>query len=182
MRVLAERLVGVGLLVLLTPARTAAHDGPPFPIVADRVAGSYRVSIWTDPDATDDGLAGGQFWVILDVSAEGAQVPAGTRVTIAVSPLDRPGPTVAAEASPTREDPARQFGSVVLNHEGRFQVQVAVDGPLGPATVAAEVDATYDSRPPRIMLVVYTIPFLVVGFLWLKLLLRRRRGGVVRTR
>src|SRR4029453_4395549 len=27
-----------------------AHDGPPFPILSDRVAGPYLVSIWTDPD------------------------------------------------------------------------------------------------------------------------------------
>jgi len=59
-----DRLVALALLIpLLTPSRAAAHSGPPFPIVADRVAGTYRVSIWTDPDATDDGSAGGQFWV-----------------------------------------------------------------------------------------------------------------------
>lgn len=180
-----ERLVSLALLVLvaaLTPVSAGAHDGPPFPIVSDRVAGNYRVSVWTDPDATDDGSAGGQFWVILEATAQDARVPAGTRVSIAVAPADRAGSAVTGQASPTREDPARQFGAVVMGHEGPFRVHVAIDGPLGPATIEAAVDATYDLRPPPIMLVVYTIPFLIVGFLWLKLLLRRRRGGVVRTR
>jgi hypothetical protein len=176
------RVVGLALLVLLTPVPADAHDGPPFPIVADRVAGNYRVSVWTDPDATDDGSAGGQFWVILEATADGAPVPAGTRVTVAVSPLDRAGPAMTAPASPTQEDPARQFGAVVLDHEGRFRVHVTLDGPLGPAAIESEVEATYDLRPPPIMLAVYALPFLMVGFLWLKLLLRRRRGGVVRTR
>src|SRR4051812_31418996 len=31
-----------------------AHSGPPFPIVTDQQAGAYRVTVWTDPDATDD--------------------------------------------------------------------------------------------------------------------------------
>jgi len=42
-----------------------AHDGPPFPIVSEHTAGAYAVSVWTDPDTTDDGTAGGQFWVVL---------------------------------------------------------------------------------------------------------------------
>ena len=31
-------------------------------LVADRVVGAYQISIWTDPDATDDGSAAGKFW------------------------------------------------------------------------------------------------------------------------
>ena len=43
------------LLVLAAGAAVHAHDGPPYPIVSDRVSGPYVVSIWTDPDSTDDG-------------------------------------------------------------------------------------------------------------------------------
>ena len=42
----------------------AAHSGPPYPIVTERAVGRYVVSIWTEPDATDDRSAGGQFWVV----------------------------------------------------------------------------------------------------------------------
>jgi hypothetical protein len=178
-----DEVIGVTLCaVLLTTATATAHDGPPFPIVADRIAGSYRVSIWTDPDATDDGSARGQFWVTLDPARARAPVPADTRVTISVAPLDRAGPSQTTQAAPTRQEASRQFGAVAMDHEGRFRVHVTVDGPWGPAAVDAEVDATYDLRPPPVMLAVYAIPFLVVGFLWLKLLLRRRQRAVVRTR
>jgi hypothetical protein len=46
---------------------------------------------------------------------------------------------------------------------------------MGDAAVAAEVEATYDLRPPPALLGVYLMPFLLVGGLWLKLLLHRRR-------
>ena len=50
-----------------------------------------------------------------------------------------------------------------------------VDGPLGNAMVASEVEATYDLRPPPVMLVLYLAPFLLIGLLWTKLLLQRRK-------
>jgi hypothetical protein len=61
-----------------------------------------------------------------------------------------------------------------MDHEGRFHVRVTIDGPLGRAEVEADVDATYDLRPPPAMIAVYLLPFVAVGFLWVKLLLRRR--------
>jgi hypothetical protein len=67
-----------------------------------------------------------------------------------------------------------------MDHEGPFGVRVAIDGPLGPAEVNASTEATYDLRPRPILMVVFVMPFLVVGVLWGKLLIRRRmhaRGG-----
>ena len=64
-----------------------------------------------------------------------------------------------------------------MDHEGRFHVRVTIVGPLGPAEVEADVDATYDLRPPPAMIAVYLIPFAAIGFLWLKLMLKRRRSG-----
>jgi hypothetical protein len=84
------------------------------------------------------------------------------------------GPEIVATATPVRGDVTNQFAALVMDHEGRFAVRVSVDGPLGPATVNAAVDATYDLRPPRYMLIVYLLPFVAVGVLWGRLLLRRR--------
>ena len=160
-----------------------AHSGPPFPILSDQVAGAYRISIWTDPDATDDGSAAGQFWVVLQPAGperDGRAVPAGTRVDVAIRPLDRQGREQAGRAEPVHADLARQFVALVMDHEGPFGVRVTVDGPLGRADAEASADATYDLRPRPIFLVVYALPFLLVGFVWGKLLIRRRmqrRGG-----
>jgi hypothetical protein len=151
-----------------------AHSGPPFPIVSNRLAGPYDISVWTDPDATSDGSAAGQFWVMLRPATGSGSLPAGTHATVSITALDRLAPVAARQAQPVDNEISRQFAALVMDHEGRFGVRVTVDGPLGRAAVDASVDATYDLRPSRAMMVVYLTPFVVVGFLWVKLLVRRR--------
>ncbi len=151
--------------------------GPPFPIVSSQVAGRYEVAIWTDPDATDDATAGGQFWVVLTPHGGGAEIPAGTRVTVAIRGTDRPGPELTATAAPVDGLIGRQFAALRMDHEGRFAVRVAIDGPLGAAEVTSAVDATYDARPAPVLFLVYLLPFVVLGLLWVKVLRRRRALG-----
>jgi hypothetical protein len=162
------------LVAGLVPPGVGAHSGPPFPIVTGHRDDAYVISIWTDPDATDDGSAGGQFWVVLHAADAAKQIPSDTRVTLIIQSLDRPGPTQTAVAGPVNNDHSRRFASLLMDHEGRFAVRVTVDGPLGPATVASTVEATYDLRPSPLLLVVYLLPFLLTGALWTALLLRRR--------
>jgi len=152
-----------------------AHSGPPFPILTDRIAGPYRISIWTDPDTTDDGKPAGQFWVVLDAADGRSAIPAATQATVAIRPLDREGPTREGRAEPVNQSTTRQFAALLMDHEGPFGVRVAVDGPLGRASVESQVDATYDLRPARGLLALYLLPFVLVGGLWVKALLRRRR-------
>jgi len=167
-------VLGAVLSLFIDGGPAVAHSGPPFPIVQSRVTGPYEVSVWTDPDSTDDGTAGGQFWVTVRPSS-GAPLPAETRVTVAIRPLDRPGPLDTERADPLPNDASQHFAALVMNHEGRFHVQVALDGPLGPAQVVGEVDATYDLRPSPAALAVYLIPFVLLGLLWMKVLLKRRQ-------
>ena len=163
--------------VAACPRTADAHDGPPFPIVSDQRAGAYVVSIWTDPDATDDGSAGGQFWVQLQLADPQAAVPATTRATVGVRPVVRTAPMVSARAEPVRDDVTNQFAALVIDREERVAVEVTIDGPAGRAMVLAEVDATYDLRPPPFMLAIFAVPFLLAGFLWIRLLLKRRTVG-----
>ena len=166
-------------VMALVSAALGAHSGPPYPIVSDRIAGAYRISIWTDPDATDDGSAAGQFWVMMQPARPGA-IPPGTHVSVTIQPVDRPGIAKTGAATPVNGDAARQFVALVMDHEGRYGVRVAIAGPLGTAALGADVDATYDLRPAPILLALYVLPFLLVGFLWVKLLVRRRmhvQGG-----
>ncbi|MEO8256420.1 MAG: hypothetical protein ABI868_03655 [Acidobacteriota bacterium] len=152
-----------------------AHSGPPFPILTNRVAGPYEISIWADPDATDDGSAAGQFWVMLGPAAGGGPLPGDTHADLSIQALDRAAPRLTGRAQPVNHEIARQFAAIALDHEGRFAVSVSVDGALGPAAVDATVDATYDLRPAPILMAVYLMPFVLIGFLWVKLLVRRRR-------
>jgi hypothetical protein len=153
-----------------------AHDGPPFPILSDHTSGPYLISIWTDPDTTDDGSPGGQFWVRVHRAGQPGPVPPETRATVTIAAVDRAGPELRAAASPVRGDVSNQFAGLVMDHEGRFTVRVTVDGPLGTAMVEAVTDATYDVRPPRGLLALYLAPFLLVGLLWGRLIIRRRRS------
>lgn len=158
-----------------TRATLAAHDGPPFRIVSDHTAGPYEIDVWTDPDATDDGSTGGQFWVIVEPAGASGEPPAGTAVTVSIRPAATGAVWVTARAEPVDGRVSRQFAGLLMDREGRFDVRVEVEGPLGPAVATAWVDATYDLRPPPVMLVLYLMPFVVVGVLWMKLLIRRRR-------
>ena len=159
------------------PAGVAAHSGPPYAVVTQQAAGPYRLSLWTDPDSTDDRTPGGQFWVVIEPGREGA-VPPATRARVAIRPLDREAdaPFVEAAAEPVDGDVTRQYAGLVMDHEGPFDVRVIVAGPWGGASVSARVQATYDLRPPLPLLGVYLLPFLAVGFLWTYRLLRRRRA------
>jgi hypothetical protein len=156
------------------------HSGPPFPIVNDRVTGAYNVSIWTDPDATDDQSAAGKFWVTVQPSARGVALPDSTTVNVSIKPLDRDGPQRSAGAGRLNGDVRRQFVALLMDHEGPYGVHVTITGPLGTTAVDSVTDATYDLRPRPILTVLFLAPFLLVGFVWGKLLIKRTmaaRGG-----
>jgi hypothetical protein len=170
------RAVAVLTLAWLAVAGAAdAHSGPPFPIVSDRIAGAYRLSIWTDPDTTDDGTPGGQFWIVIEAADGKGPIPAATQATVAIRPLGRDGPARDARAAPVDGQMTRQFAAVLMDHEGPFGVRVTVDGPLGRASVESQVEATYDLRPTPAVVALYLVPFALLGALWVKVLLRRRK-------
>ena len=155
----------------------AAHSGPPYPLVSNHISGPYSISLWTDPDTTDDGTPGGQFWVTLETLGHLKTLPAGTIASVSIRPLDRSGDLREGQATPVAGDASRQFVALVLDHEGRFAVQVTVDGPGGRGQVEGEVSATYDLRPPPGLIVLYLLPFVAIGVLWVRVLQRRRRAG-----
>ena len=173
-------LIAVLLALAVTEGALRAHSGPPFPIVTDAIHGPYVISIWTDPDATDNGALGGQFWIVINPSGTSQSLPADTRAVVTVEPTSNTSQThtttMSARTEPVRGDITNQFGAVLMDHEGPYAVHVEVIGPLGQAVVDSMVDATYDLRPPPYMLIWYLVPFLLAGFLWTRLLLRRRAG------
>jgi hypothetical protein len=157
-----------------------AHSGPPYPILEDRLVGAYQISVWADPDATDDQSPAGKFWVMVRAARPGQVVSSETHVDVSIRPTDRPGTERAARAEPINRDPGRQFAALLMDHEGPFAVHVAVDGPLGGGAVDVQADATYDLRPRPALMAVFILPFVLAGIVWGKLLIKRRmhaRGG-----
>lgn len=162
-----KRLAFLLLLFLAVPAR--AHEGPPFPILVDQRAGPYIASVWTDPD-----IGTGIFFVVLE-PPEGRTLPEGTTVRIAVQPVSGALPEAVHPAAPQRvRHGARHYAEVPLDRGGMWRVRVLLDGPEGGGTLTAEVEATPDGTIGPISLLVYAVPFLAVGFLWIKAVLRRR--------
>ena len=175
----APPLTAVAVAGLLLCSRVIhAHSGPPYPIVSNRIVGAYSISIWTDPDTTDDGKPAGQFWVVLAAADRATTIPSGTQATVSIRPIDRQGPTLTGRADPVKGALTNQFVALLMDHEGPFDVRVAVSGPLGRAEVESRVDATYDLRPAPGLIALYLFPFVAIAALWVKVLLRRRRYGV----
>jgi hypothetical protein len=169
-------VVAVLAVALMVPRLVCAHSGPPYPVVSDRQVGSYTLGIWTDPDVTDDGSPAGQFWVVVRAAGKNGSVPSETRADVSIRPTDRSGESRSRRAEPVGGDVTRQFAALLMDHEGPFAVHVKVSGPLGNAEIDTNVDATYDLRPSRGLIAVFLMPFLLVGFIWGKLILERRRG------
>ena len=174
-RVSLQALVAV--IFLGTAVNSEAHDGPPYPIVSDHLMGGYRVSVWTDPDTTDDGTAGGQFWIMIDPMRDGQLIPLELLTRVTVHPLDVGGEPRYGLAAPVDGNPARRFVAINMDREGRFRVRVDVERASGSDSVDAEVQATYDLRPSPWMLAVYAVPFVLTGALWIGLLVKRRSTG-----
>lgn len=182
-QVRSTRALAVAVAVVVAQRTSLAHSGPPFPIVTDVVRPPYTISIWTDPDATDDGSPGGQFWVVLALTPKQARIPPDTRVTVSARRITRAPDingnqssrrAITRVAAPVRGDLGNQFAALVLSREGLYDVHVDIDGPLGRAVIDSRIEATYDARPPAYMLIWYLVPFLLAGFLWSRLLLHRR--------
>lgn len=170
-----RRSLAAVMFALALHRGVAAHDGPPYPIVSNQISGPYAISVWTDPDTTDDGTPGGRFWVTLEAAGGGAKpVPAGTFAIVSIRPLDRSGTPRDGRTAPLAGDAARQFVALVMDHEGAFSVRVTVDGPAGRGEVESQVAATYDLRPAPGLVLLYLLPFVALGGLWMKVLWRRR--------
>ncbi len=177
---ITERVLGLAIVIIACQSIVHAHSGPPYPIVEDQIVGAYHVSLWADPDATDDQSPGGKFWVTLKAARAGQSIPPDTKVDVSIRPLDRPGGERMTRAEVINQEGGRQFAALLMDHEGPFAVHVSVDGALGPGTLDARADATYDLRPRPALIALFVLPFVLVGIVWGKLLIKRRmhaRGG-----
>jgi hypothetical protein len=159
-------------LLLGSAVPALAHEGPPFPILVDQRVGPYVASVWTDPD-----IGTGTFFVVLE-PPEGKKLPDGTAVRVAVEPLDRhvKETLYKAEPQPVRYG-ERHFVETKFDRGGMWRVRILLEGPEGGGELKAEVEPTPDGTIGPISLVLYAIPFLAVGFLWLKAVLRRKEKG-----
>lgn len=159
---------GLAALTLGPVAQALAHEGPPFPIVMDRRAEPYVISVWTDPDV---GI--GKFFVIIE-PVPGTSLPDELNVEVCVQPTSGRLPEACYQG--TRQnlrDRVQYYAEVEFDQQEMWHVCVRITGVGGAAEVNAEVEAT----PPGFGawdLLIYGFPFILFGLLWLYAALRRR--------
>lgn len=164
----------LGLLLLASWPRALpvlSHEGPPFPLLENETVGPYIVSVWTDPD-----IGTGRFFVILEGPEGQTDFPEPTLVEVAVRPVSGRLSEVVYHAEPQRSRVgARYYAEVEFDQGEMWHVRVRIESPQGGGTLEAEVEATPDGSIGPIGLFLYLLPFLAIGFLWLKAFLSRRK-------
>ncbi|HZT57900.1 MAG TPA: hypothetical protein VFA21_04660 [Pyrinomonadaceae bacterium] len=174
-RWLAKRRLGgfmfTALLFFACSARAFAHEGPPYPILVDKTLGPCVVSVWADPD-----VGTGTFFITLEPTP-GGKLPDDVHVEVGVRPVS--GRLQEAVYAAEREDLSGrvQYKALVpFDAEELWHVRVRVQSSQGGGEAATDVEAT----PPgygRWDLLLYLLPFVAVGLLWLRAISRSRRRG-----
>lgn len=153
------------LVILFAPTGTLAHDGPPFAIVVDQQVGPYKISVWGDPDVGD-----GTFFIIPNGPAS-----EDLKFELGVQPTS--GRLKEVMYSTEREDLRNQvqYKSVVkFDAQEMWRVRVLLQSSQGSGEATFTVEAT----PPgygKWDLLIYFIPFLAIGVLWVVAIVRKRR-------
>jgi len=161
--------VSAAVIVLTCHAPAAAHEGPPFPLLMDKNLGPYIVSVWADPD-----VGTGNFFIVPEL-LQGGALPNDVKVEVCVRPMSGRlnEACYTAVRDHARQRVQYQIG-VPFDVQEHWQVRLVLQSSSGKAEAKANVEVT----PPglgRWELLLYLLPFIAAGFLWLMAFLRKQR-------
>jgi hypothetical protein len=158
------RYLATALLVLSFSTLALAHDGPPFAIVVDQQVGPCVISVWTDPD-----IGNGSFFVITQ-----AAPPNDLTVQLAVQPTSGRLPEATYAAVRDDSKVQTQYKAIVhFDAQETWRVRVMLHSSQGSGETVAFVEPTPEGLG-RWDLLLYLLPFLAIGFLWLRAFLSKR--------
>ena len=155
-------------MLFICCAEASAHEGPPYAMIVDKKVGPCLVSIWGDPD-----IGVGTFFFILE-PLEGSTVPEDMKVQIGIQPVT--GRLPEAHYAATREavrGRVQYKADVPFDREELWRLRLTLRSSRGSGEVITNVEVT----PPgygRWDMLLYLFPFLAVGALWLRAVLRGR--------
>jgi hypothetical protein len=166
-------------LLLLGSISAFAHDhhGPPARIITDEQVGPWTISVWAQQH-----MDMGRFFVQVR-SSSGATVPDDLKVEIGVAPAGQNSPVTFYPASREPQSHETQDGQYTaeapFDTEKSWQVTVRLKSSRG----IYETTTYLGASPPGVgqwQLLLYSLPFLSVGGLWLRVyrLRRRARGSL----
>jgi hypothetical protein len=157
------------LFSMFCAQNAAAHNGPPFPIITDQHVGPFMVSLWTHPD-----LGTGLFFVMVD-PLPGGTIPKDLKVQIGVQPAS--GRLAEVVYSAWLQDLRGQVEyktEVQFDQQEYWKVRLILLSSAGGGEAISQVVPT-PAGFGRWDLLLYLLPFLGVGFLWVTAITKRRR-------
>jgi hypothetical protein len=159
------------LLLCSISADAHDHHGPPARIITDEQVGPWTISVWVQQH-----MDAGQFFVKVRPPS-GTTVPDDLKVEIGVQPVSQNSPETFYPAS--RESPDGQYTAAApFDTEKSWQIRVRLQSSRGVNETTTYIGAS----PPgsgQWQLLLYSLPFLSVGGLWLRV--HRLRRGVKRS-
>jgi hypothetical protein len=160
------------LLLGLCAQPVFAHNGPPFPIISDQTVGPVVLSLWTHPD-----VGTGTFFVLINPQP-GKELPKDLKFSIGIAPVSGRLAEVIYPMWNEKNRTQPEFkNEVQFDQDEMWKVRLMLTSADGNAEATAQVEAT----PPgygRWDLLLFALPFLAVGFLWFKMMTKRRRARV----
>ena len=170
---LAQFLCGLVSFVLLCSPNALAHDhhAPPVRIMTDQQVGPWTVSVWAQQH-----MDTGRFFVQVHPPS-GTTLPDDLKmndlkVEVGVQPANQNSPMTFYPAS--NDSPDGQYqADVPFDTEQAGQVKVRVKSSRGVNEITAYL-GTSSSGPGQWQLLLYSLPFLSVGGLWLRVYWLRR--------
>lgn len=160
-------LLGLAFIFVCTIG-ASAHEGPPYAVIVDKTVGPCLVSVWADPD-----VGVGTFFVILE-PPEGGTIPEDLKIEVGVQPAS--GRLAESHHNAVREGISGRVqykAEVPFDREELWRVRFTLQSSRGGGEIATDIEVT----PPgygRWDLLLYLFPFLAIGYLWLRAVLRGR--------
>ncbi|HZS25802.1 MAG TPA: hypothetical protein VFB76_01120 [Candidatus Angelobacter sp.] len=156
--------------LLLCSISALAHDhhAPPVRIITDEQVGPWTISLWAQQH-----MDTGRFFVKVRPSS-GTTVPTvldDLKVEIGVQPASQNSPEIFYPAN--REAPDQYTAEASFDSEKSWQVRVRLQSPRGVSEITTYIGAA----PPgsrQWQLLLYSLPFLSVVGLWLRVYWLRR--------
>lgn len=148
-----------------------AHEGPPFAIIVDEEVGPYLVSVWTDPD-----IGIGTFYVVFDPKNKG-ELPEINSVEVGVKPTSgRLDEALYTAETQRARNGARYMAEVEFDKGEMWEVRILIEGNGWDGELTSEVEATPDGGVGPIAVVIYALPFIGIGIIWIRVIIKRREG------
>src|SRR5271167_93302 len=162
------------LMMILCVSSARAHNGPPFPIITDQRVGPCIVSLWIHPD-----IGTSPIFVLVD-PAPGGTIPSDLKIAIGIQPVSGRLPEVVYPTSLADQRGQLEYKTDVQFDQQEFwNVRLILTSSAGGGEARAKVEATPVGYG-RWDLLLFALPFVAVGFLWFKVLTKRRRQRKLR--